>query len=164
MLLSSTSGLTSGSQAYPSPPDSSFVYLDGATGTNKPAGSRFAAYQWCAIPGYSNFGNYTGNNSTDGPFVYTGFKPALVILKSVSTSGNWYQYDNARNTYNPETLVLQASQTSGDTTVNGVDFLSNGFKIRTTNGNVNTSGQTYIYAAFAENPFGGSNVAPVTAR
>ena len=119
---------------------------------------------WTSIPGYSSFGSYSGNGSTDGPFVYTGFKPAWLLIKCSSTTGNWEIYDNARNTYNPETLALQPNLTSAESTINGIDFLSNGFKVRTTDANFNTSGQTYIYAAFAENPFGGSNVSPVTAR
>jgi hypothetical protein len=123
------------------------------------------AWLWAPIPGYSSFGEYVGNANADGPFVYTGFKPALVITKCYSTGGvNWQFYDNVRNTYNPETLTLQCNLTSAESTLNGIDFLSNGFKIRTSSNQVNASPQTFIYAAFAENPFGGSNVAPVTAR
>jgi hypothetical protein len=123
------------------------------------------AWLWAPIPGYSSFGEYVGNANADGPFVYTGFKPALVIIKCYSTGGtNWQFYDNVRNTYNPETLTLQCNLTSAESTLNGIDFLSNGFKIRTSSIQVNASPETFIYAAFAENPFGGSNVAPVTAR
>jgi hypothetical protein len=117
-----------------------------------------------SVPGLSSISSYTGNGSTDGPFAYCGFLPAFVLIKCSSTTGNWEIYDNARNTYNPETLALQPNLTNAESTIDGIDFLSNGFKIRTTDANFNTSGQTYIYAAFAENPFGGSNVAPVTAR
>jgi hypothetical protein len=133
------------------------------TTVSGPAGAG-TYYSWAPITGYSSFGSYAGNGSADGPFAYCGFLPAFVLIKCSSTTGNWEIYDNARNTYNPETLALQPNLTNAESTIDGVDFLSNGFKIRTTDANFNTSGQTYIYAAFAENPFGGSNVAPVTAR
>jgi hypothetical protein len=121
-------------------------------------------YSWAPIAGYSSFGSYIGNGSADGLFAYCGFLPAFVLIKCSSTTSNWEIYDNARDTYNPETLALQPNLTNAESTINGVDFLSNGFKVRTTDANFNTSGQTYVYAAFAQNPFGGSNVAPVTAR
>jgi hypothetical protein len=129
-----------------------------------PSSENSIAYLWASVPGFSAFGSYTGNGSADGPFVYCSFLPAFVLVKCSSTTGNWEIYDNARNTYNPETLALQPNLTNAESTITGIDFLSNGFKIRTTDANLNGSGQTYIYAAFAENPFGGSNVAPVTAR
>ena len=133
------------------------------TTVSGPAGAG-TYYSWAPITGYSSFGSYAGNGSADGPFAYCGFLPAFVLIKCSFTTGNWEIYDNARNTYNPETLALQPNLTNAESTITGIDFLSNGFKIRTTDANFNTSGQTYIYAAFAENPFGGSNVAPVTAR
>jgi hypothetical protein len=133
-----------------------------STTVSGPGGGTY--YSWAPITGYSSFGSYTGNGSADGPFAYCGFLPAFVLIKCSSTTGNWQIYDNARNTYNPETLALQPNLTNAESTINGVDFLSNGFKVRTTDANFNTSGQTYVYAAFAENPFGGSNVAPITAR
>lgn len=142
----------------------STVFTVGASFNNIPPGDSIVAYCWAPVSGYSSFGSYVGNGSTDGTFVYTGMKPAFVLIKCSSTTGNWEIYDNARNTYNPETLALQPDLTSAESTINGIDFVSNGFKIRTTDANLNTSGQTYIYAAFAQNPFGGSNVAPVTAR
>jgi hypothetical protein len=145
------------------PPSNSLIALGPDNQTNG-NGNSMTAYCWAAVPGYSAFGSYVGNGSTNGPFVYTGFKTAFVLIKCSSTTGNWEIYDNARNTYNPETLALQPNLTNAESTIDGIDFLSNGFKIRTTDANFNTSGQTYIYAAFAENPFGGSNVAPVTAR
>jgi hypothetical protein len=139
------------------------VWTVNSTTISGPAGAG-TYYSWAPITGYSSFGSYTGNGSVDGPFAYCGFLPAFVLIKCSSTTGNWEIYDNARNTYNPETLILNPDLTNAESTVNGIDFLSNGFKVRTADANFNTSGQTYIYAAFAENPFGGSNVAPVTAR
>ena len=135
--------------------------VDATTATG-PGGGPY--WTWAGVSGYSAFGSYTGNGSADGPFAYCEFLPAFVLIKCSSTTGSWEIYDNLRNTYNPETLALQSNLTSAESTISGIDFVSNGFKIRTTDANLNTSGQTYIYAAFAEHPFGGNNVAPVTAR
>ena len=110
------------------------------------------AYVFAAIPGFSAFGSYTGNGSTDGPFVFTGFRPAFVMVKRTNGAVGWGIYDTARNTFNAfdKTLVANVSDAE-QTTVIG-DILSNGFKFRYS-GSQNTSGATYIYMAFAENPF-----------
>ena len=109
---------------------------------------------------FSKFGSYTGNGSADGPFVYTGFRPRYVMIKCSSTAGyNWTVVDTARDTYNltiykldPNESAAENAGGSGNSTQNTLDILSNGFKLRTSNGDTNTS-QTYIFAAFAENPF-----------
>ena len=114
------------------------------------------AYCFAPIAGYSAFGSYTGNGSADGPFVYTGFRPAYVMVKRTSSSGtNWQILDTKRSTYNVMGDYLYASASNAeayDANV-GIDSLSNGFKIRGTDGNTNTNSATYIYMAFAENPF-----------
>jgi hypothetical protein len=114
------------------------------------------AYCFAPIAGYSAFGSYTGNGSADGPFVFTGFRPAYVMVKRSSSSGtNWQILDTKRSTYNVMADYLYASAASAeayDTSV-GIDSLSNGFKIRGTDANTNTSTATYIYMAFAESPF-----------
>jgi acetyl esterase/lipase len=98
---------------------------------------------------------YTGNGSTDGPFVYTGFRPAFVIIKNTTNAQDWMMFDSARNTYNATNLYLQPNQASAEASGIGdaTDFLSNGFKIKSTNGTVNTSTQVYIFMCFASNPF-----------
>jgi hypothetical protein len=130
------------------------------------------AYAFKSIPGFSKFGSYTGNNNADGPFVYTGFKPRYVMIKNASSNGyNWTILDTARDS-NPLVSGLGANSPLPESSFAGpkyVDMTANGFKIRDgspTSGyqNFNNSGDTYIYAAFAEQPFGGSNVAPATAR
>jgi hypothetical protein len=133
-------------------------------------GKNIIAYVWKSVPGYSSFGTYAGNSSTDGPCIYTGFKPAFVMVKSTTGAPGrvWPIIDNARNPYNSGSEVeLHANDTNSEAT-NGtgsfMDLLSNGFKIRFAGASYNATGETYVYAAFAENPFGGSNVAPVTAR
>jgi hypothetical protein len=120
------------------------------------SGTNYVAYCFAPIAGYSAFGSYTGNGSADGPFVFTGFRPAYVMVKRSSSSGtNWQILDTKRSTYNVMADYLYASAANAeayDTSV-GIDSLSNGFKIRGTDGNTNTSTATYIYMAFAEFPF-----------
>ena len=150
---------------------SSTNYTIGGSGLHvNNSGNNYVAYLWKSVPGYSAFGSYTGNNIADGPFVYTGFKPAFVMMKETTGSASWYIYDTTRHTTNPfETdNALEADSTNNESTnppsgTSTVDLLSNGFKQRQSSGGTN-SAQTYIYAAFAENPFGGTNTAPATAR
>jgi hypothetical protein len=111
------------------------------------------AYCWTPIAGYSSFGSFTGNGSTDGPFIYTGFRPKFIIYKCSSATGGWLIADTARGTYNLNDPYLTANTSDAEATGNFIDILSNGFKFRATSGTgINGSGQTYIYMAFAENP------------
>jgi hypothetical protein len=129
-------------------------------------GYNYVAYCFADIEGYSKFGKYTGNGSTDGTFVYTGFRPAWVLYKKSSAAENWHILDNKRDTLNPNSFGIDpntASAEANDANLQ-MDFLSNGFKLRTSHGTANQSGQTYIYMAFAENPFVSSGAVPVTAR
>ena len=116
------------------------------------ANSNYVCYAWTSIQGFSKFGKYVGNASADGPFIYTGFQPAWVMIKTISTTDDWYIFDNEREGYNPSVWRIRANTTGGDTTGtnNTVDHLSNGFKLRFTGGSINGSGLTYIYMAFAE--------------
>ncbi|NBW22681.1 MAG: hypothetical protein EBR82_83525, partial [Caulobacteraceae bacterium] len=111
------------------------------------------AYCFSAVSGYSAFGSYTGNGSTDGPFVFTGFRPRWILIKN-TTGFSWILKDTARDTQNVAglTLVPNASDAESAAGNNPWDFLSNGFKLREGSVSVNSSGTTYIYAAFAENP------------
>ena len=111
------------------------------------------AYCFAEIPGYSAFGSYTGNGSTDGPFVYTGFRPRFVLLKVTNTTGNWTILDTLREGYNVDNDPLYPNLNNAEDTTDLLDILSNGFKLRTTDASVNGNTNTYIYAAFAENPF-----------
>ena len=118
----------------------------------------YVAYCWAEIAGFSKFGSYTGNGSADGPFVYLGFRPKFIIYKRTNSTGSWGIFDTSRNTYNLSTNVLYANLADAEYTSTGagfdnIDILSNGFKPRQTNSGINASGSTYIYAAFAENPF-----------
>jgi hypothetical protein len=122
------------------------------------------AYCFAEKKGYSKFGSYTGNGNADGTFVYTGFKPALLIRKRTDASNDWYINDNKRAGYNPQNDYLFPNTTQAESALQRFDFLSNGFKIRTTDGGDNASGGTYIYMAFAEEPLVGTNNIPTTAR
>lgn len=125
----------------------------------------YIAYIWAGVEGFSKFGSYTGNASTDGPFVYTGFRPSFVMTKNASATSNWNILDTERSTYNPVTNRLAAQSSNAEDTARTVDFLSNGFKIRESGSDLNGSGNTIIYAAFAEQPFqGGGGVTQARAR
>ncbi|NBT41494.1 MAG: hypothetical protein EBT20_13670, partial [Alphaproteobacteria bacterium] len=120
----------------------------------------YVAYCFHSVEGFSKIGKYTGNGSaTEGPFIYTGFRPDWILIKALSGAENWVIYDTARDTYNELDSVLYANSSNAEfsgTTVN-TDALSNGFKPRDTWSAINGSGTTYIYMAFAENPFKYSN-------
>jgi len=123
-------------------------------------------YSFAEIKGYSKFGSYTGNGSTDGPFVYTGFRPAFVITRGYSAVSNWVMFDNTRNTFNDgDTKLVYANSNIAESgfATTAIDLTSNGFKLRETNYS-NISGVNYIYMAFAENPLVGTNGIPATAR
>jgi hypothetical protein len=134
-------------------PTSSVFSLGTSGGTNSNTNT-FVAYCFSEVAGYSKFGSYTGNGSTDGTFVYTGFRPRYVMVKLSSVAGeNWYPLDSSRNTYNPESNWLTANDNFAEGVSVFFDFVSNGFKIRVSDQYVNLSGATYIYMAFAESPF-----------
>jgi hypothetical protein len=141
-------------------------FVLGPVGITNSSGKDFIAYCWHSVEGYSKFGSYEGNSSPDGPFVYTGHKTAFLIIKNADAAANWMMLDTSRQSFNPNSAVIYANQNTAEYTGTGfpVDFLSNGFKIRVNDPNLNTSGQTYVYMSFAENPFGGENAAPATAR
>ena len=129
----------------------------------------YVAYCFDEKQGYSKFGSYTGNDATDGPFVYLGFKPAWVIIKHVDGSAggtkNWYMYDNKRSpqNVNDNTLIANGNGTESENSAYDIDMLSNGFKIRNAEGPINNAA-SYIYMAFAEHPFVSSKGVPVTAK
>ena len=146
-------------------PTSSVFYIGAGTGTNG-NGNNLIAYCFAEKTGYSKFGKYTGNGSTDGTFVYTGFRPAWVMSKRTDSSDGWRMRDSKRDIDNPAQHRLLANATDAEVVASSqdTDFLSNGFKIRNSDSGYNASGGTYIYMAFAENPIVGSNNIPATAR
>jgi hypothetical protein len=154
-LILNTTGSTSTSSAYwnNTSPTSS-VFTVGTAGEVNTNGSTFVAYCFAEVPGYSRFGSYTGNGVADGPFVFTGFRPAYVMIKNTSLASAWIVYDNKRNTANVETNYLLPNSSDAEATLSSLvlDFTSNGFKIRGDQATINTSNNNYIFAAFAEAP------------
>jgi len=123
------------------------------------------AYCFAEKKGYSKFGSYTGNGSSNGTFVYTGFKPAWVVAKKTSGSGSWRTWDNKREGYNGDNAFVYANLTNAEESDGTlVDFCSQGFKWRGSSQDMNGNGGSYIYMAFAENPFVTSTGIPGTAR
>ena len=124
-------------------------------------------YVWTSIPGYSKFGSFTGDDQTDGPFIYTGFRPRIILMKSASNGFDWFIWDTERDKFNPSenTLEPNTSNTEADASnpVQSIDIFSNGFKILSGN-QVNQPSATIVYAAWGDNPVGGTGMAPVTAR
>ena len=137
-------------------------------GSVNQSGDTYVAYCFAEVQGYSRFSSYIGNGNANGPFVWTGFKPAFLLIKSIDAR-NWLMYDNKRGALNlnDEYIYTNSNAAEATSSTSGYDFLSNGFKVRNTYNDGNVSSETYIYAAFAENPFvtsddGGS--IPTTAR
>ena len=134
-----------------------------ANSTNE-SGETYVCYAWKNIQGYSKIGSYEANNSTDGPFVYTGFQPAWVMVKSVDAAGNWFVMDSTRSDINVSNEIIFADLNAAEDTSNAIDFLSNGFKLRNSGSGGLNYQNTYLYIAFAEHPFVSSKGVPTTAR
>ena len=132
------------------------VFTVGASSTTNSNGNAYIAYCFAPVAGYSAFGLYEGNQSTDGPFVHLGFKPAFILIKCSSGTGSWMMFDTARDTFNVARKGIAAQLNFAETgnEFDSLDIVSNGFKIRNTSVSFNSfNDPTYIYAAFAENPF-----------
>jgi hypothetical protein len=151
LFLNATSGLNlNGAVAAPT----STVFTPSATNYANESGVTNIAYCFAPVAGYSAFGSYTGNGSTNGPFIYTGFRPRFIILKRTDAGADaWIMMDTSTQTYNVVGNFLQPSQADQELTTPICDFLSNGFKLRETYTAINSSGASYIYMAFAESPF-----------
>ena len=153
---------SSNSNVWGTAPSSSVI----SVGTSMSASTEpMILYCWHGVDGFSKFGKYTGNGVVDGPFVYTGFKPRWVLHKA-NNAASWYLYDSARETDNPLLFPLFPDTTVAESSnIYGIDFLSNGFKLRQPTGyGGNYSGVDVYYMAFAEHPFVGDGTNPTTAR
>ena len=153
MTLNDTVAAQTAATVWNSTTPTSSVFSLGSSGGVNNSASTYVAYCWAAVPGYSAFGSYTGNGSTDGPFVYTGFRPRFVLWKSATEVSYWNILDTSRDVYNVAGNYLSPNVATAEGNSPLLDILSNGFKLRTSGAGNNASGQTYIYAAFAENPF-----------
>ena len=166
LFLNETAGETTYSATFNDTEPTSSVFSVGTDLSTNVSSDNYVAYCFADVQGFSKFGSYTGNGSTDGTFVYTGFKPAWLIIKRTNGADSWFMYDNKRNSFNVIDDYLIASSNTAETNSASVnmDFLSNGVKIRNIDGGHNASGGTYIFIAFAEAPLVGSNNVPATAR
>jgi len=155
IYLNSTGAYGVGSNLYDFGSFTNSVFaVNGGDNNLNASGSDYVSYVWHSVEGYSNFKSYVGNGNTDGPFVHLGFRPALLVLKKTTSSGAWNVFDSGRKTFNSSSNPYIVWSNS-DAEANGVpiDFLSNGFKIRSSGSGVNGSGATFIYMAWGDVPF-----------
>ena len=163
LALNSTGAVNVANYWQDQAPNTNTFALSSDIGVNA-NGLDFIAYCFAEKKGFSKFGSYTGNGSSDGSFIYTGFKPAFLIIKRTDGAFAWLMFDNKRNTYNNVGTFLLPNSSDAEQTSTYVDFLSNGWKCRNTSNDFNASGGSYIYMAFAENPFVTSTGIPACAR
>ena len=153
LQLNTTSAELTSSTVWNDTTPTSTVFTVADQSAINPNGELSIAYVFAEVPGYSAFGSYTGNGSANGPFLYMGFRPSFILWKRTDTTSNWIIHDNKRDPYNLCVNVLSPNVSNAETTANRGDIVSNGFKLGGTGTATNASGGTYIYAAFAENPF-----------
>ena len=166
IYLNETGAVGSNTSSWNSTVPTSSVFSVGTGSYPNGSGNNQIYYVFSEVKGYSKFGSYTGNGSADGTFVYTGFKPAFILVKKYTDSGHWQIVDNKRPGYNVNSNYLRANKSDAEVTDIPFDILSNGFKTRSTDGSYNASSQSYIYMAFAEEPLVanvGASI-PATAR
>jgi len=166
LRLSGTDASTTSSTLWnDTEPTSSVFTIGGSFLGGNTSGNTYIAYCFAEKKGYSKIGSYTGNGSSDGSYIHLGFKPALIISKRTDSTGNWNIQDNKRDGFNEsDAHNLVANDSRAEETFQDYDFLSSGFKCRTSESGINASGGTYIYMAFAEQPLVGTNNIPCTAR
>jgi len=151
--LNVTSAADTGGTMWANTSPTSTVFSVGSDADVNANTNTYVAYCFAPVAGYSAFGSYTGNASTDGPFIYLGFRPEFIMTRSTSALREWYIYDAARDTYNVSTNFLRANTSAAEGSFTSYDMVSNGFKLRSSDTAFNGSGETYIYMAFAEFPF-----------
>jgi hypothetical protein len=158
MVLQGTGGIVSDTNEVTSANATTFTV--GTSGATNGSSDAQIAYCWTEIEGFSKFGIYTGNGSADGSFVYCGFKPAWVMIKQTNDSNNWHIADSSRKSVNPVNMVLRANLSNAEAPNHAsfhIDFLSNGFKLRSTTDELNENTSSYFFMAFAESPFQTAN-------
>ena len=154
LLLDTTAAAGTSSAVWNNTAPTSSVFSIATDFSVNQSTATYVAYCFAEVAGYSKFGSYTGNGSTDGPFAYLGFRPRFIIIKDSTSVRNWYMYDTTRSPYNLVVNELYPNLSNAESTNTiGQDILSNGFKVRSSDAAWNANGNTYIYAAFAENPF-----------
>ena len=171
LTLESTDADSTASTIWNDTAPTSSVFSIGTSAALNGSGQNIIAYCFNEVKGFSKFGSYTGNGASDtnGAFIYLGFKPSMLLVKRTNGAKDWKIFDNKRNGYNGSNEVLEPNNSDAEDTTEFVDFLSNGFKWRIPNtdpkyADVNGDGDTFIYAAFASEPFTTSTGIPCTAR
>ena len=163
--LNETGAVATGSAYFNNTEPTSSVFTIGNNDVVNKSGDKYVTYCFAEKQGYSKFGSYAANENVDGTFVYTGFKPAFVILRQSNLGRDWHMFDNKRSTFNAVGRYLRPNVSGAeDSGEDYLDLLSNGFKIKNTGNRFNDAGGTYIYMAFAENPFVTSTGIPTPAR
>ena len=148
-------------------PTSTVFSIDNAANSLNQSGQSFVFYAMASKKGYSKFGSYIANANVDGAFVYTGFKPAFLLIKNTSQATDWIMYDNKRDGFEPQNKEFRANTSAAERNAedNNVQFCANGFKLRNAGTKSNAdSGNTLIYMSFAEQPLVTSTGVPATAR
>jgi hypothetical protein len=163
-LFLNSSAAVGDDSATVGPVSSTLITVEGSGTGGYEGDNENVAYAWHSVQGFSKFGSYTGNGDANGTFVYTGFRPAMIIVKVTDTVGDWRIFDTTRDTYNVADAIIYPSVTNAEGTETFADFLSNGFKTRSSSAAYNGDGNAYIYMAFAESPFVTSGGVPCTAR
>ena len=150
--LDGSPGQSLNAEVYTTSPTASVYSIGDANAVNYDTGT-FVSYIFHGVEGYSKVGKYTGNVNADGTFAYLGFRPAMILIKGIGYSSDWHIFDNKRIGYNVKNYDLTPSENVVEITDARIDFLSNGFKIRTTAANINSGGNDLLYYAIAESPF-----------
>jgi len=164
LTLNNTSAAGNCTACFASTTPTSAVFTVGDDGDTNGGGEAMIAYCFADVQGYSKVGSYIGNGNVSGTFCYLGFKPAWIMFKQTNTTSNWTIYDTTRDTFNVMEDKIHPNTSGAESDFTGLDSLSNGFKFRTTEGTFNASGGSFIYMAFAKNPFVTSTGVPATAR
>jgi hypothetical protein len=153
LTLNTVNGVSTSTAIWDNTNPTSSVFSLGAYDDTNRNSATFVAYLWTEIPGFSRIGSYVGNSSSDGPFVWCGFRPAFVLIKSTAGGSQWMIYDDQRDGYNVDNDHLNPDDNATEATEDDIDLLANGFKLRRSSTNFNNSGDTFIFIAFARAPF-----------
>jgi len=164
LILNETNATSDQNTHWNDTAPTSSVFTVGTGSVVNRSSSTYVYYLFSEKQGFSKFGSYTGNGNANGVFVYTGFRPAFLMVKDYTSTGQWFMRDSKRDTYNPAVKTLYANGYSAEEDAQAWDMLSNGFKMRNTDADLNNASQSYVYIAFAEQPFVNSNGVPCNAR
>ena len=163
LVLNTTAAEATGSNVWNDTAPTSSVFSISTDSAVNASGATYVAYCFAEKTGYSKFGSYTGNGNADGTFIYTGFKPAFLIIKKTNATKNWFLHDDKRLGYNPSNSYVNPNLSAVEYAGTDLDIVSNGFKMRSTGGGHNENSHTYIYMAIGQSLVGSNNV-PCTAR